>query len=265
MAHVLNSNITALAKRISLFTRFMAVQALAQALGLAAGFIIVRTLDKGDYALYTLTISGTHVGKLRGQFEPTAHRSAVSRLPSLYNPGNAGLLLLGLFGGSVAVADFGALGRIAAFFSMFTAAMQSLVLPRYARCKNPHELHRLYLGAFVACAAVALLPVITALIIPQPLLWILGTKYQNLSHELFLVALSSGTVFLSEMTWGLNSVRGWIVPSWIMVSASLGSLVIFMQIIGVSTMHQVLWVGILSSVVVMFVNILATLIFFKTH
>src|SRR5437667_6327395 len=37
---------------------FALVQAAAQGLGLVAGFVLVRALDKQDYALYTLTITG---------------------------------------------------------------------------------------------------------------------------------------------------------------------------------------------------------------
>jgi hypothetical protein len=37
---------------------FAIVQAVAQGLGLIAGFILVRALDKHDYALYTLAITG---------------------------------------------------------------------------------------------------------------------------------------------------------------------------------------------------------------
>src|SRR5262249_7236297 len=37
---------------------FAVVQAVAQGLGLIVGFILVRALDKHDYALYTLAITG---------------------------------------------------------------------------------------------------------------------------------------------------------------------------------------------------------------
>src|SRR5258708_33071813 len=47
-----------LARIVRVVGGFAVVQAAAQGLGLVAGFVLVRALDKQDYALYTLAITG---------------------------------------------------------------------------------------------------------------------------------------------------------------------------------------------------------------
>ena len=175
--------------------------------------------------------------------------------------GQLTLLLLGFFGGSESVANFGALGRIAALFGITSAVMQSIVLPRYARCQDPREMRNLYMAILAASGAVAAVPVLAALLFPRPLLWMLGAQYQNLPNELMLVVLSAGAASIAFTTWGLNSVRAWIIPPWINVPAFLISQFVLMTLIGVKTMEQVIWVGIAWYGLASLINIGATMIF----
>lgn len=175
--------------------------------------------------------------------------------------GQLTLLLLGFFGGSESVANFGALGRIAALFGIFGAVMQSVILPRYARCQDPRDMRNLYMAILALSGAVAAGPVLAALLFPGPLLWMLGAQYKNLPNELVLVALNAGVASIAFTTWGLNSFRAWIIPPWINVPAFLISQFVLMTLIGVKTMEQVIWVGIAWYGLASLINIGATVIF----
>jgi len=158
--------------------------------------------------------------------------------------GQITLLLLGFFGGSDSVANFGALGRIAALFGIVTAITQSIVLPRYARCQEPRQLRQLYAAILLGSAAVAAFAVGASLLFPDQLLWILGARYQNLPYELVLVVLNFSLGSIAFTTWGLNSARAWIIPAWINVPIVLVAQALLMATIGVATMAQMLWIGI---------------------
>ena len=158
--------------------------------------------------------------------------------------GQITLLLLGLFGGSDSVANFGALGRIAALFGIVNAITQSIVLPRYARCQEPRQLRQLYAAILLGSVGVAAFAVGASLLFPNPLLWILGARYQNLPYELALVVLNSSLGSMAFLTWGLNSTRAWIIPAWLNVPVVLVAQALLMATIGVGSMGQMLWIGI---------------------
>ena len=165
--------------------------------------------------------------------------------------GQISVFLLSVFGTSASVADFGALGRIAIVFSATSAAMQAVILPRYARCQEPSRLRSLYVQIFAINGIVAVLPVLVAFFFSRQLLWLLGPKYFGLSHELLLVTLNAGAASLAGIAGHLNAVRAWIVPGWILVPAALAAQFLLMLFVGVSTLPRVLWVSIGSNVLMM--------------
>ena len=178
--------------------------------------------------------------------------------------GQITLLLIAIFGGADSIANFGALGRIAAMFGIFSAVMQSIVLPRYARCQTVRDLSRVYVAVFLAGSAAAMIPAAIAYVMPAPLLWILGAQYSGLGHDLTLVALYAGMTSLAFLSWGMNSIRAWIIPSWINIPAGIGFQAVAMLIIGVSTLEQILYVGIVSSALSIALNVAATWVFTRS-
>jgi hypothetical protein len=170
-------------------------------------------------------------------------------------------LLLSLLGKAEAMADYGALGRIAAAFGILGAVMSGIVLPRYARCRDPKELRTLYVVVFLGYTMVVLLPVAMALAFPRELLWILGAQYANLDHELFLVTLNASMVSLAALAFGLNSVRAWFIPPWINIAIMYGTQLALMALIGFDSLDKVLWIGILWSLGSITSSIVATFVF----
>jgi len=178
--------------------------------------------------------------------------------------GQITIFLIATFGGTESIANFGALGRIAAMFGIFSAVMQSIVLPRYARCQTVQDLRRVYVTVFIAALATTMLPAVVAYVMPAPLLWILGAQYGGLDRDLVLVALYAGMTSLAFLSWGMNSIRAWIIPPWINIPAGIGFQAVSMLIIGVSTLERVLYVGIISSAMSIALNVAATWVFTKS-
>jgi O-antigen/teichoic acid export membrane protein len=175
--------------------------------------------------------------------------------------GQLSIILLSFFGTSASVADLGALGRISLLFMVFGTMLQSVVFPRYAICQEPLRLKRLYWGIVAGSAVVSLAPVLLTWAAPGPFLWILGPKYKGLSYELMLVMLNAGVASITGVTWGLNSVRAWIISGWWLVPVSLGIQFSLMLVFGVSTIQKVLLIGIVSSSIAIVINVAATFIF----
>lgn len=175
--------------------------------------------------------------------------------------GQVSVFLLSVFGTAASVADLGALGRIGVIFTAFGAAMQGVILPRFARCQDPRRLPWLYGQILAMTAILAALPAVIALILPQPLLWLLGPNYANLSWELALVAANSGAATFSGIAFGLNAARAWIIPGWVLAPASVAAQLGLMAVIGITTLPQVLWISILSSLILACIFVLGAIHF----
>lgn len=164
--------------------------------------------------------------------------------------------LLGIFGSSEAIADAGALGRLAVVFTIVGNIIASIVMPRFSRCQSVELLRRRYQQVTVFLALALAVLVLTAWIFPVPMLWILGSQYQGLQNEFILMVAGQALNCLLVALSTLNLGRGWIVSPWIAIPSGLVTYTSLFLWIGVSTLHQVLLVGILASLVGIAINYL---------
>lgn len=171
-----------------------------------------------------------------------------------------GVVLLSLFGTTGGVADLGALNRIGIVFLIVGALMQSIVLPRYARCQDIRELRSFYVEIVVGFSILALIPVGMALLAPRPILWVLGPRYEHLSLELFLVTAQVALAAVAGIAWNLNTIRAWVEPWWLAIPANLTTQLVSMWLIGVSTVWQVQIIAILTTVVALLIQVGFTLV-----
>lgn len=162
--------------------------------------------------------------------------------------------LLGIFGTSATIADAGALGRLAVVFMIVGNILALLVMPRFSRCHSAGLLWRRYhqvLGLLVLALSFL---VLAALLLPKPMLWILGNKYQNLEKEFVLMVIAQSLNCLLTAVSSLNIGRGWIISPWIVIPAGVLSYTLLFLWIGAFTLSQVLMVGILASLVCIVLN-----------
>jgi O-antigen/teichoic acid export membrane protein len=155
--------------------------------------------------------------------------------------GQVTLLILTLVGNPTRIADVTALGRLAMLLTAFSAAFTNVLVPRFARCQDARRLPRLYAG-LVGAATLALFPVVVVgWLFPEPLLWVLGEKYEGLESELMLTLVSTACLTILGVVQTLNLARGWILPPSITIASAVLVQLTCIVAIDVSTVRGVLW------------------------
>jgi O-antigen/teichoic acid export membrane protein len=168
--------------------------------------------------------------------------------------GQVTIWLLGIFGNPAAIADAGALGRLAAFFTIVGNTLAILVMPRFSRCHSSALLWKRFHQVLGLLGFALSILVLTVSFFPRPILWILGNNYKNLEFEFFLMVVSQSLNCLLAAVSSLNIGRGWIVSPWISISSGLLTYYFLFLWVGASSLKQVLIVGILASLVSLGIN-----------
>lgn len=161
--------------------------------------------------------------------------------------------VIAIFGRNDAVADFGALGRLAMVFIVASSVMVNIVTPRFSQI-DTRILPLRYIQIMVAWLVLCLTIISCAWIFPGPILFILGASYSHLRAELILMLLSSALAVVGGHVWSLNASRGWIPSPWKYIPILLVGQLFFMWVIGVSTVKQLLWVAIGAGVLGLMVH-----------
>jgi hypothetical protein len=166
-------------------------------------------------------------------------------------------VLLTLFGTTHELADVAALGRLAALLAIFGVVFNNLLAPWFARCDSSRHLSRLYMGLLALTASFLAPFVAFAWFFPAPLLWILGSAYGGLEHEVFLVVVAACLQQLGGAMLWLNHCRAWVhwyslanIPAILLVQAAS------IAFLDLSTVRGVLWFGIVSALAPMPVYLL---------
>jgi hypothetical protein len=129
--------------------------------------------------------------------------------------------ILTVFGTADAVAEVGALGRLAVALSLVSAVFSSLALPRFARYTDPVTVRRAYVILVTAMAGVGAIVLGAALLWPGPILAVLGPKYAHLESELVWIMAASAISLVCAASHLLNTARGWVRGVWLGVPATI--------------------------------------------
>jgi O-antigen/teichoic acid export membrane protein len=172
--------------------------------------------------------------------------------------GQLNIWLIGLFGNTQNIAEFGALGRLAVIFSVFSAVMSGIVLPSFARCQSVNILSRRYWQIIGGFCVFGLMLVSLAVFFPTQVLWILGNQYQHLESEVVLMVASTVLSSLAGIMWSINSAKAWIEYVWIEPPLRIILQIILLMSLDISTVKGVLIFNILSAASPVFVNAFLT-------
>lgn len=151
--------------------------------------------------------------------------------------------LIGLFGNTTAIAEVGALGRLAVIFALIGSVQGSIVAPRFARCQDPATLRRRYGQIFVMAMALAGGLVVLAGLLPGPLLSVLGPRYGHLRAELPLMVAGTTLAFVAATLWSLNASRAWVEFSWLYIPVTLAVQAVCLPFVDLTTVRGVLIFG----------------------
>lgn len=124
--------------------------------------------------------------------------------------GQISIFIIGIYGDTTSLADFGALGRFVIIFSVLTALVSNILAPRFARTSNKKALVKQYYQLLSILGALSFVLVLFAYLLPEVFLWILGEKYSSLETELNLIMIVGAiNLFIAGISY-LNQTKGWI-------------------------------------------------------
>ena len=102
--------------------------------------------------------------------------------------GQITIFLISFFAHRVsAVAEVGALGRLAMIFTVVSNLLANVFVPAFARCHERRKLQWLYAAIAGGVVAFSLVVLLAAEFFPREFLFILGNKYAHLHRELLLM------------------------------------------------------------------------------
>lgn len=140
--------------------------------------------------------------------------------------GQITVLLITVFGDVRAIAEVGALSRLAALFAVLAGLNQVLIAPRFPQV--PRDRLRLEIMRVLGgVGALSLMLTVLAFVFPAPLLFLLGSSYDHLSAEVAWFMLGASLGYLAGTIYFINVSRRfvWHWTTWL----GLG-LVIFSQV-----------------------------------
>jgi hypothetical protein len=163
--------------------------------------------------------------------------------------GQISLWLISILGSTEAVAQVGALGRLAVVFNVITAVFSLVFVPRFARMQADQGSGVLARYWFVQLAMLTSLAAIVlwVAVFPTVALAVLGPAYAHLTHEVVLAAAGGAFGLLSGSAYALSGARGVVIAPWFVVPFAIFVQAALIVSLPMSTVHGVLWLGVLTN------------------
>lgn len=169
--------------------------------------------------------------------------------------GQISIWLISIFGATTALAQVGALARLAMILTIFTTMFNMLILPRFARlAENRNLLVDRYLKIQLILVAVSVSTVTIAWLFPDQVLWVLGSKYNHLREELVFCFIGTCVNLFVGINYGLNASRGWLVHPALSIIGGIAGIICGVLLIDISTIKGVLLFNIFTGVVGLFIH-----------
>lgn len=163
--------------------------------------------------------------------------------------GQITVFLISIFAHRVAaVAEVGALGRLAMIFAVLTNLLMNIFAPAFARAQSPRRLRWQFAGTLGAVAAFCGLILAAAAIFPREFLFVLGGKYTHLEHELLLMLGAAVINALTGTLWSLNSAKAWVTGAWLYIPLTILTQVCLIPFIDFASVRGVLLFNLISAV-----------------
>lgn len=163
--------------------------------------------------------------------------------------GQITIFLISFFAHRVsAVAEVGALGRLAMIFTVLSNLLANVFVPAFARCQNRRKLRWLYATILGGVGAFSLVILACAAIFPEEFLFVLGSKYAHLHNELLLMVGGAVIGALTGTFWALNASKAWVAGAWLYIPLTVATQIALIPYIDFSSVTGVLMFNLLSAV-----------------
>lgn len=169
--------------------------------------------------------------------------------------GQITIFLISFFGTHTgAVAEVGALGRLAMIFAVLSNLLANVFAPAFARCQSIRRLRWQYAGIVGAVAAFSAVLVTAAAFFPHAFLFVLGSKYAHLERELVWMVGGAVASALTGTFWALNASKAWIAGSWLYIPLTLGTQLALIPYTDFGSVRGVLIFNLISALPNLFLN-----------
>jgi O-antigen/teichoic acid export membrane protein len=157
--------------------------------------------------------------------------------------------LIAVFGNANAVAQMGALTRLAMAYSVLTAVFTVVVVPRFARARFPRRGTELLHFWRIQLALLALLGIVVLSVaaFPEAALMVLGRHYLALTREVVLVAVGGALATLAGSAYTMAAARGVVTAPWVVVPLAVLIQIVLILTLPMGSVSGVLWLGVLSN------------------
>ena len=163
--------------------------------------------------------------------------------------------ILSFFGNTGSIASVGALSRLAMVLTLISTVVSTLVIPRFSRLKPVRSnLLKKYILIFLGLSVVLLIFIAVTYGCSDWILLILGDKYKGLNFELVLTIIGSAFSLLSGVAFGLYSNRGWVIHPVVMIMVNLISIILFVNVMDVTSLVGVLQFNIAINMISFLMN-----------
>jgi low affinity Fe/Cu permease len=154
-----------------------------------------------------------------------------------------------------AVAEVGALGRLAMIFTVISNLLGNVFVPAFARCQDRHKLGWFFAAIMGGVTLLSLMILLAAAMFPQEFLFVLGNKYTHLHHELLLMVGGAVTAAIGGTLWGLNASKAWVAGSWLSIPLTVTAQLALIPFTDFSSVSGVLVFNLLSVFPSLFLNV----------
>jgi len=157
--------------------------------------------------------------------------------------------IISIYGHSTVVAEVGALGRLAALVTILNTTLSEVIYPAFARIQSPSRVLLRYSELLLLhiVGGAILVGLFTAF--PHAVLWLLGSKYSNLSGETTILGISISFGIVSALVWGLNNARAWILYPWPMMIFVFSGQYLMASHLNLGLVHNALIFSIVSTLI----------------
>lgn len=162
--------------------------------------------------------------------------------------GQFSVFLITLFGQTKSIAEVGALGRIGQLFFILSAFNGVVIAPYIAKVVRQHLVRR-YCQILGAAITISLVLCTSSFLFPQPLLWVLGSKYYHLRTEVSWMVVGASIGYVGSVMLTIQGARKWVywwasfVYIVIVILTQLGCLIVM----DLSTTINVIYFGIITN------------------
>ena len=162
--------------------------------------------------------------------------------------GQLGIFLIAWFGQAQQVAEVTALGRLGQIFAFLSALFGMLVMPLFARLDAAAFTPRYrWVVAATLLTTVALSG--AAFLVPEPLLWLLGARYQHLLQEVPYIVLAGALGFAGGALWSIRAARKWVFwrATAVYIASVLATQLVFIATVDLSATMNVVLMGVATN------------------